>query len=177
VASAAARHRALAAVTTPEQRANEERVIKRMYQRLSFLRNPRHMPAPPAVPGSECSLRGLAKAHQPRHSQRVRSPARAIAADASGAAASSRPQLGLLQAAACVPSPADAGFAVVPQSGVRFERYEAGGAYFATVQLQNVGCVAQQLRLLPPASCYFQVSLPRCAFEDRVLCAVHAPCR
>jgi hypothetical protein len=63
-------------------------------------------------------------------------------------------------AAGCVLAE-DAGFVVSPAAGVLFDAYEPGGVYFQTVQLQNVGNVMRGLRLLPPASRYFQVSLPR----------------
>lgn len=58
-------------------------------------------------------------------------------------------------------SPLEAGFRVTPAEGVLFDSYELGGAYFQTVQLQNVTNVMKGLRLLPPASRYFQISLPR----------------
>jgi hypothetical protein len=53
---------------------------------------------------------------------------------------------------------------------VLFDAYEPGNAYFQTVQLQNVGTVMRQLRLLPPSSRYFQISFPRCVAHK--VCAV-----
>lgn len=146
------------------------RLIKRMHQRLSFLRTPRHaaqqpMPAAPlpVAGGSPPSPRTCQQPGLPLEcSVNGSSPAGARSSTTTTTTSSSSVQLGLAQGvAACMQSPRGAGFAVVPPHGVHFGVYEPGGVYHATVQLQNVGAVAQQLRLLPPASRYFQVSLPR----------------
>lgn len=120
-----------------------------MYQRLSFLRNPRY-----AVPsGKEAralqatGLRGSSSAH--RHCR--------------GSAASSSAGKQPLHKST-TETAAGAGFTVTPAEGVLFDAYQPGGVYVQTVQLQNAGQVMQQLRLLPPSSRYFQVSFPRCVF-------------
>jgi hypothetical protein len=44
---------------------------------------------------------------------------------------------------------------------VVFGGYEVGHVYTASLRLRNVTRVTRTLRLLPPASQYFHVSLPR----------------
>jgi hypothetical protein len=128
-----------------------------MYHKLSFLRNPRY-PMPAATAAMlEQGMRGSSSLRMQQHytsSSKSCSPTRsrssAVQATAAAAAA----------AAGCVLAE-DAGFQVSPAAGVLFDAYEPGGVYFQTVQLQNVDNVMRGLRLLPPASRYFQVSLPR----------------
>ena len=119
-----------------------------MYQRLSFLRNPRYAGQQHAAPAGATGLpglRGSSTAH--RH------PAKATAASSSGVPA--RLTQGKTVTAAA------AGFLVMPAQGALFHAYEAGGVYLQTLQLQNTGTVMQQVRLLPPTSRYFQASFPR----------------
>lgn len=126
------------------------RIIKSMYQRLSFLRNPRYAvqqgPVPRTAAGAT-ALKGSSTAHRRR--------AGAVGAGRScGAAPGRYDERANIRAA-------EAGFSVVPAQGVLFDEYVPGGVYFQTVQLQNMGTVMKQLRLLPPTSRYFQVSFPR----------------
>lgn len=119
------------------------RIIRNMYQRLSYLRNPRYAAqstAPAALP-----LKGSSAAHR-RHGAPL---------------ASSTVQLGQYGSLAVLTAAAAAGIGVYPSQGVLFDAYEPGGVYLQTVQLQNTGTVMRQLRLLPPSSRYFQVSFPR----------------
>jgi len=118
-----------------------------MYQRLSYLRNPRYAEQPRAAPPGSAGLKGASTAHRHRHNQH------------SSNSSIKHPRQ---QAAGGLVTAAAAGFSYVPQQGVLFQAYESGGVYFHTVQLQNAGTVMKQLRLLPPQSCYFQISFPRC---------------
>lgn len=119
-----------------------------MYQRLSFLRNPRYAvqqgPAPRTASGA--ALKGSSTAHRRR--------AGAVAGTSCGARPGRYDERSNIRAA-------EAGFSVVPAQGLLFDAYVPGGVYFQTVQLQNVGTIMKQLRLLPPTSRYFQVSFPR----------------
>ncbi|KAF8066262.1 DLEC1 [Scenedesmus sp. PABB004] len=58
-------------------------------------------------------------------------------------------------------SPRGAGFQLLPACGAVFSTYEPGDVCTTTVALQNVGSVMRGLRLLPPASRFFEVSLLR----------------
>ncbi|WIA14055.1 hypothetical protein OEZ85_002609 [Tetradesmus obliquus] len=152
---------------TPDQREAEERIIKSMYHKLSFLRNPRYpMPAATAAMLAQGMRGGSSLRMQQQHTSssssgrassrgksRSRSPTRSGRSPVPHTTAAAT-------AAGCVLAE-DAGFQVSPAAGVLFDAYEPGGVYFAAVQLQNVGGVMRGLRLLPPASRYFQVSLPR----------------
>jgi hypothetical protein len=129
-----------------------------MYHKLSFLRNPRY-PMPAATAAMlEQGMRGSSSLRMQQHnnSSSSRSKSRSRSPTRSGRS----PQHNTATAAGCVLAE-DAGFVVSPAAGVLFDAYEPGGVYFQTVQLQNVGSVMRGLRLLPPASRYFQVSLPR----------------
>lgn len=117
-----------------------------MYQRLSYLQNPRYAQEARPGPGS-LPLKGTSTAHRRR-----------VAAKAGSKNAVQQRQPGLSP----VVTAAAAGISVVPAQGVLFDAYEPDNAYFQTVQLQNVGTVMRQLRLLPPSSRYFQISFPRC---------------
>lgn len=127
-----------------------------MYQRLVFLKNPRYATAPKqtvtGLPRAAGSLRGTSTSrrqqqlHLTQHGHHTRSAKHPVRSTT---------------AAAAVSSPGDAGFCLVPTEGVLFDAYEPGGVYIKTLQLQNVGTVMRQLRLLPPASRYFQISFPR----------------
>jgi hypothetical protein len=138
------------------------RIIKSMYHKLSFLRNPRYpMPAATAAMLAQ-GMRGGSSLRMQQQQQttsgsrskiRSRSPARSGRSPVPHASATAA-------AAGCIVAE-DAGFCVLPAAGVLFDAYEPGGVYFQTVQVQNVGGVMRGLRLLPPASRYFQVSLPR----------------
>jgi hypothetical protein len=130
-----------------------------MCRKLSFLRNPRYpMPAAAAAMLQQ-SMRGSSSLRMQQHNtssrskSRSRSPTRNGRSPVQGTAAAAA-------AAGCVLAE-DAGFVTSPAAGVLFDAYEPGGVYFQTVQLQNVGNVMRGLQLLPPASRYFQVSLPR----------------
>eukprot|EP00878_Enallax_costatus_P039913 GHUV01045852.1.p1 GENE.GHUV01045852.1~~GHUV01045852.1.p1 ORF type:complete len:288 (+),score=104.56 GHUV01045852.1:1025-1888(+) len=143
IAAATTRYKAMCAVMTPGQREIEEQIIKGMYHRLSFLRNPRYAATQPQT-AMQLSLQGSQKGH--RHKQHKHSsPTRSRTTGAAGAYI----------------SPLQAGFSATPADGVLFDSYEPGGVYYQTVQLQNVTNVMKGLRLLPPASRYFQISLPR----------------
>jgi hypothetical protein len=129
------------------------RVIRTMHQRASFLCNPR--------------FRGDAEPHGPRHR------ARAGAGGSPPIAGNSATARARRSSAAAVAIAQVAGNKTVPGAGkevawlraeppeVVFEAYEAGQVLSATVQLRNTGNVTRGLRLLPPASQYFQASLPR----------------
>lgn len=125
------------------------RIIKRMYQRLSFLRNPRYRVQQGAAGRKKLPLKGCSTAHI-RHKQTQAISKRSAAQPAQYDTRSSM-------------TAAEAGFSVEPAQGVLFDAYEPGGVYFQTVQLQNVATVMKQLRLLPPSSRYFQISFPRYA--------------
>jgi hypothetical protein len=125
------------------------RIIKSMYQRLSYLRNPRYPVQQGAAGRSSMAPKGSSTAHKQR--RRMLSSSKSTAAQP--AQYETRATL----------TAAEAGFGVVPSQGVLFDAYEPGGVYFQTVQLQNVGTIMKQLRLLPPVSKYFQISFPRCA--------------
>ncbi|KAI8476325.1 MAG: hypothetical protein J3K34DRAFT_512165 [Monoraphidium minutum] len=131
--AAEARQRALALQMSPAQWEAEERVIRAMRQRLSFLRNPRYRDAPASPP---------------------RRAAAGTFGPAGGAGSLARPQPGQMQQQEQQPWHVEPGEVV-------FGGYVAGGEYSRTLRLRNVGGVARVLRLLPPASQYFHVSLPR----------------
>lgn len=118
-----------------------------MYQRLSYLRNPRF--APPSAAPAALPLKGSSTAHKRR--------GRPQAASSSSSSTVQPRQYGTR----AMLTAAQAGFGVYPAHGVLFDAYKPGGVYLQTVQLQNTGTVMRQLRLLPPSSRYFQVSFPR----------------
>lgn len=120
------------------------RIIKSMYQRLSYLRNPRYA-AQAAAPAS-LPLKGSSTAHRRRTGCK---PDRSSTVQPR--------QYG----SPPVLTAAEAGFGVQPALGVLFDAYQPGEACFQTVQLQNMGTIMRQLRLLPPSSRYFQLSFPR----------------
>lgn len=123
-----------------------------MYQRLSFLRNPRH--AVQQGPGLRAGASGGVAALKGNSTAHRRRAGAAVSSRSCGAAPARYDEHASIRAA-------EAGFCVVPAQGVLFDEYVPGGVYFQTVQLQNVGMVMKQLRLLPPTSRYFQVSFPR----------------
>lgn len=129
------------------------RIIKNMFQRLSFLRNPRY-PSPQSATAAlmQNSLTGSKKGHKHKQ-QHHSSPNKGKSLDPNSAANSAT--------GVYLQSPTEAGFSMTPGAGILFDSYESGGVYFQTVQLQNVSNVMKGLRLLPPASRFFQISLPR----------------
>ncbi|XRB18068.1 flagellar associated protein [Pseudoscourfieldia marina] len=58
------------------------------------------------------------------------------------------------------PHPSDGAFAVEP-SNVEFNDYEVGGVYEMSVDLRNISFISRRLRLLPPSTNYFSLSLAR----------------
>jgi hypothetical protein len=118
-----------------------------MYQRLSYLRNPRYaVQQGVAGHGSTAPIGGSTAHKQCRSTQGSRnSTAAQLAQSATRATLTA----------------SEAGFSVVPAQGVLYDAYEPGGVYLQTVQLQNLGTHMKQLRLLPPFSRYFQISFPR----------------
>jgi hypothetical protein len=143
------------------------RIIKSMYHKLSFLRNPRYpMPAATAAMLAQ-GMRGGSSLRMQQQQNLTSSSSGDKASSRSNSRSRSPTRSGrspvphtTAAAAGCVLAE-DAGFCVSPAAGVLFDAYEPGGVYFQTMQLQNVGGVMRGLRLLPPASRYFQVSLPR----------------
>lgn len=118
-----------------------------MYQRLSYLRNPRYAVQQGAAGRSSMAPKGSSTAHKQRwHTH--------------GSSKSTAAQPAQYETRATLTA-TEAGFSVVPAQGVLFDAYVSGGVCFQTVQLQNVGTIMKQLRLLPPASKYFQISFPR----------------
>ncbi|KAG1668832.1 hypothetical protein FOA52_004926 [Chlamydomonas sp. UWO 241] len=122
----------------PAQYELEKKIIESMHHKLSFLRNPR-FPLPPAVKALQAQFQPGPKWNVPEK-----------AADARRA-----PPIKFNMT-----SRAEQIFVVQPEVVV-FTGYEVGKVYTQKVSIRNVTAVIRSLRVLPPASQYFHMSLPR----------------
>ncbi|KXZ45748.1 hypothetical protein GPECTOR_51g734 [Gonium pectorale] len=124
----------------------EQKIIQAMHHKLTFLRNPRH-PLPPAVK--------LLMEQRPE-GQRWAGPR------AQGKVGA-RPPI-----KANMTAEEDVIFVVEPEL-VEFTDYAVGRTYEKLVRVRNVTAVSRGLRVFPPASQYFHVSLPRFPGEAGLL--------
>eukprot|EP00879_Flechtneria_rotunda_P026777 GHRR01028601.1.p1 GENE.GHRR01028601.1~~GHRR01028601.1.p1 ORF type:complete len:433 (+),score=169.13 GHRR01028601.1:372-1670(+) len=163
VAAANNRHRAMSAIMTPQQREIEERIIKGMYHKLSFLRNPRYPSRAPLAITLPNGLKGKSDAHKHPQQQKAITDSSSKSSSPSRAKGSTAAALGtgpkssvILDSEGIISgtfhSPQAVGLAVVPAEGIVFDDYQPGRVYSRTLQLQNIANVIKGLRLLPPAS-------------------------
>ncbi|GLC49027.1 hypothetical protein PLESTB_000174500 [Pleodorina starrii] len=140
------RRRQLSLKMPRAQFEKEQKIIAAMHHKLTFLRNPRH-PLPPAVR----TLLDLKP-----DTKRWAGPR-------------SDPRTGLSPPIkANMTAREDVIFVVEPEE-VTFTDYAVGRTYEKLVRVRNVTSVCRGLRVFPPASQYFHVSLPRFPGDAGVL--------
>ncbi|GIM02972.1 hypothetical protein Vretimale_7763, partial [Volvox reticuliferus] len=132
------RRRLLSLKMPRAQFEKEQKIIQAMHHKLTFLRNPRH-PLPPAV-------RNLLDLKPDTH--RWAGPRAELRTGVT-------PPI-----KANMTSREDVIFVVEPEE-VTFTDYVVGHTYDKLVRVRNVTSVSRALRVFPPASQYFHVSLPR----------------
>ncbi|EFJ49783.1 hypothetical protein VOLCADRAFT_104231 [Volvox carteri f. nagariensis] len=132
------RRRQLSLKMPRAQFEKEQKIIQAMHHKLTFLRNPRH-PLPPAV-------RNLLDLKPDTH--RWVGPRAEVRMGVSPPIKSN------------MTAREDAIFVVEPEE-VIFTDYVVGRTYEKVVRVRNVTGVSRALRVFPPASQYFHVSLPR----------------
>ena len=141
-----------------------------MYARLTFLRNPRY-PALPLTVAPTLDMRHVGSSSGSGsvigRSPGARTSVHSSSSTTGGVASAEEAATGAAAAA---------GFLVLPMNTASFTSYEPGRTYFATVQLQNVGTTLAGLRLLPPASRYFQASLLRWGIAELCMRACMHAC-
>ncbi|GFR52101.1 hypothetical protein Agub_g14614 [Astrephomene gubernaculifera] len=140
------RRRLLSLKMPRAQFEREQRIIQSMHHKLTFLRNPRH-PLPPAV---------KMLMEQRPEAQRWAGPRAEV-------------RHGVEPPIKANMTARDDVIFVVEPAEVMFTDYAVGRTYEKLVRVRNVTAVCRGLRIFPPASQYFHVSLPRFPGESGVL--------
>ncbi|MEW5301041.1 MAG: hypothetical protein WDW36_003924 [Sanguina aurantia] len=135
MAEAEERRRALAVKMPAAQFDLEKQIIKGMHHKLAFVRNPRYA-LPPAVKMVQSQYQ---EGHRWNVPDTGTKPAPPIKSNLSSGSE----------------------YFIVEPREVVFTDYEVGGVYSMRVRLRNVTAVLRPLRVFPPASQYFHISLPR----------------
>ncbi|MEW5318142.1 MAG: hypothetical protein WDW38_009388 [Sanguina aurantia] len=135
MAEAEERRRALAVKMPASQFDLEKQIIKSMHHKLAFVRNPRYA-LPPAVKMVQSQYQEGHRWNVPDTGTKLAPPIKSNLSSGSE-------------------------YFIVEPREVVFTDYEVGGVYSMRIRLRNVTAVLQPLRVFPPASQYFHISLPR----------------